>query len=145
LVSQDKVMDSFGINEEIKIELEYTVIVNNTKLSVSIHLLDSTGTCILATANLDSANLGKDSFGGKSLKKGRYKTSCIIPPNFLNDKHYKISAFLVPENMYEMGIAEEVLSFSIIETGEMRKDYMGGWIGQIRPKMTWLTDYLQYT
>jgi lipopolysaccharide transport system ATP-binding protein len=142
MVSQGKVKDSFGISEEIKIELEYTVIIDNTKLSISIHLLDNTGTCILATGNLDSANLGKDSFVSKSLKIGCYKTSCTIPPNFLNDKHYKISAFLVPENIHEMAIAEEVLSFSVIETGEMRKDFMGVWIGQIRPKMAWHTEYL---
>ena len=82
LVSNGKVMDSFGISEEIKVELEYTVIMDNTKLSVSIHLLDNTGTCILATGNLDSANLGKDTFVNKPLKKVDIKRVASFHPIF---------------------------------------------------------------
>ena len=139
LVSQGKVMDNFKINEEINIELEYTVIKDNTKLIISIHLLDSADTCILATMNVDSANISTDPFSGKFLNRGRYKTICSIPPNFLNDKHYKINAFIMPENITELAIVEHALSFSVLETGAMTKEYMGDWWGQIRPRMKWDT------
>lgn len=140
LVSRGQVIDSFGIGDEIGVELEYTLIKDHTKLNVSLHLLDNSGACILATTNLDSSNVGMDPYGSKSLMRGCYRARCIIPPNFLNDKHYKISAFLVPENIQEIAIAEEVLHFSVIETGEMRKEYSGEWWGQIRPKMNWRTE-----
>jgi lipopolysaccharide transport system ATP-binding protein len=96
-------------------------------------------TCILATFNGISATLEMDSFYGKTLAKGLYKSTCVIPANFLNDKTYSINAFLVPVEVVEMGIAERVLSFSISETGEMRKEYTGEWIGMIRPKLSWQT------
>jgi hypothetical protein len=38
-----------------------------------------------------------------------------------------------------MSIAQEVLEFRVLDTGEMRKEYSGDWIGQIRPKMYWET------
>jgi lipopolysaccharide transport system ATP-binding protein len=142
LVSNNIVSDSFGIGEEIQIHLEYEVKADKTFLSVSIHLLDNFGICIFATANLNSANNVIDPYYGKPLKKGLYKTICSIPANFLNDKSYKISAFLVPENVNEMAIVEEALNFNIMDTGEMRKEYSGGWIGQIRPKMSWRTEFL---
>jgi lipopolysaccharide transport system ATP-binding protein len=76
------------------------------------------------------------------LGKGKYKTTMNIPGNFLNESTYKISAFLVPEDVNLMAIMPEVLEFSIIDTGAMRKEYTGKWIGQIRPKMSWSTEKL---
>jgi lipopolysaccharide transport system ATP-binding protein len=141
LRSKTGVSDSFGIGEEVQVELEYSVTIDGSKINPSIHLLDKFGTCILASANLDSATVKKDPFYGKSLQKGRYKSVCIIPAYFLNDVNYRISAFLVTENTNEIASADEVLSFNIIETGEMRKEYSGEWIGQIRPKMLWETEF----
>jgi len=126
----------------VAVEIEYTVTTDNIVISPSIHLLDSLSLCILATFNSPSASLTVDPFFGRPLKKGRYKTICTIPENFLNASNYKISAFLVPPNNSEIAVAEEVLSFSVIETGEMTKDYIGSWIGQIRPKLQWNTDLI---
>jgi lipopolysaccharide transport system ATP-binding protein len=143
LISKGKVSDSFGIGEEIQIELEYIVNIDGSIIYPSIHLLDNFGICIFATANFNSANSAKDIFFNKPLQTGLYKTSCSIPANFLNDKSYKVSAYLVPEVAAEMAMAEEVLTFDILDTGEMRKEFSGGWIGQIRPKMKWKTEFLK--
>jgi lipopolysaccharide transport system ATP-binding protein len=130
---------NFAIDEEVIIEFEYEITIDNAIVCPSIHLIDSMETCILATFNGISATLEMDSFYGKTLAKGLYKSTCVIPANFLNDKTYSINAFLVPVEVVEMGIAERVLSFSISETGEMRKEYTGEWIGMIRPKLSWQT------
>jgi lipopolysaccharide transport system ATP-binding protein len=136
LVSKNIVSDSFGIGEEIQIELEYTVDVDGVFIAPAIHLLDNFGTCILATGNGHSGNIGIDPLYGKPLKKGLYKTVCTIPPNFLNDKTYKISAILMEENSSNRAYVEEAITFNIYETGEMRKEYPGDWIRQIRTKMS---------
>ena len=107
-----------------------------------MHLLDNIGTCIFATFNGKSATIGADDYFGKPLQKGVYESKLIIPKNFLNEKTYSISAFLVPEDFADMAVAEEVLSFSITDTGGMRKEYGGDWVGLIRPKMSWATRFL---
>jgi lipopolysaccharide transport system ATP-binding protein len=48
----------------------------------------------------------------------------------------------VPENFNDLAIVEDALAFSVSETGEMRKEYTGGWAGLIRPKMAWKTEFL---
>jgi len=143
ILSKNEVTNSVGIDEAINIEVEFTVVKDDVLISPSIHILDNLGTTILATFNAPSASLGLDAFYGMPLKKGSYKSVCTIPGNFLNDTTYSISAFLVPENANEMAIVQEVLSFSVVETGKMRKEYTGGWIGMIRPKMNWKTEYLK--
>ena len=100
------------------------------------------GTCILATFNGNSANSTIDPLFEKPLSEGIYKTTCSIPAFFLNDISYQISCFLVPREHNAMAIAKEVLSISVVETGEMRAEYNGQWIGLIRPKLQWITTKL---
>jgi lipopolysaccharide transport system ATP-binding protein len=130
---------SFGIDEEVLIEMDFRVTKNGAILYPSIHLLDNQGTCILATANYPSASIGLDPLYGKPLETGVYRTTCVIPASFLNDLNYSISAFLVPKDFREIGIAEQVITFGVTDTGEMRKEYSGNWIGLIRPKLSWNT------
>jgi lipopolysaccharide transport system ATP-binding protein len=140
IASKGEITSSIDIKNDVAVEMEYTITADGAVVYPSVHLLDNMGTCIFATFNGDSAVVEKDTYFGKPLKKGKYKSQLIIPGNFLNEKSYSISAFLVPEDASDMAAAEEVLSFSITDTGEMRKEYGGDWIGLIRPKMMWSTN-----
>ncbi len=129
--------NSFAINEDIKIELEYEVLRDGELIQPSVHLLDNLGNCILATFNGTSANTTIDPLFGKPLTKGIYKSVCTIPGNLLNETSYLISCFLVPREFSELAIVREVLSLTVHETGEMRAEFTGAWIGLIRPKLHW--------
>lgn len=143
IVSQGEITSSVDIKHEVLVVLEYTVTVENAKIHASIHLLDNIGTCILATVNSDSAVIEKDSFFGKPLQKGVYRTTAVIPANFLNEKTYSITVYLGSEDPADFAHTEEVISFSVVDTGEMRKEFTGEWMGLIRPKMHWHTNVVQ--
>jgi lipopolysaccharide transport system ATP-binding protein len=139
LVGKDGITNSFGLNEDITCEIDYEL-MEETKVFPSIHILDKYGNCILASINSDSANLIKDHTYNAVQSKGIYKVSCTIPKFLLNDTVYSINAFLAPSNSFsDMTVAEEVISFDLHETGEMRLEHTGSWIGQIRPKLAWST------
>jgi len=140
LVGNAGVSNTFGLNEDVVCEIEYEVIKNNTKVVPSIQLLDKFGECILATFNAPSSTIGLDNYFGKIQAKGIYKTQCVLPKYLLNDTQYFISAYLSPDmNFSDMTVAPEVLSFQMIDTGEMKQEYTGNWNGQIRPKIQWST------
>ena len=144
ILSNGEVTSSISIGNEVVVELQYTVIEDGAVVFPSIHLLDSMGTVIFATFNGHSVTIGVDEYYGKPLKKGRYVSRLIISGNFLNEKTYGISAFLVPLlDLQDLAIVEEALSFSITDTGDMRKEFGGDWIGLIRPKMAWSTAFLR--
>jgi lipopolysaccharide transport system ATP-binding protein len=134
--------NSFGINEAIDVELEYEILRDGEMIQPSIHVLDNLGNCILASFNGNSANTAIDPLFGKPFNKGIYKTVCTIPAFFLNDISYLVSCFLVPKVTSEMAIVNEALNLSIHETGEMRTEFNGPWIGLIRPKLHWITTKL---
>lgn len=139
IISNNEITSSIDIKNETAIEIEFTVKEDNVRISPSIHLLDSVGTCIFASFNGHSTTIQPDPFYGVPLRKGKYKSSMIIPANFLNDKTYRVSAFLVPDDINELAVANEVLNFTVTDTGEMRKEYSGEWWGLIRPKIDWKT------
>jgi lipopolysaccharide transport system ATP-binding protein len=142
VLSNGEITSSVGIRNDVVVEVQYTITADGSVVYPSIHLLDNMGTVIFATFNGPSATVGLDEYYGKPLKKGRYTSQLVIPGNFLNEKTYSISAFLVPLDTQDLAIAEEVLSFSVTDTGDMRKEYGGDWTGLIRPKMAWNTIFL---
>lgn len=142
IISENEISSSVKVDKDITIEMDYTVDKDGTILYPSIHLLDNMETVILATFNGTSATLNKDCLFGTKLKAGTYRSICVIPGNFLNTNSYSINAFLVPEFSQDIAIVNNALKFSVEETGEMRKEYMGGWIGLVRPKLYWETKRL---
>lgn len=142
ILNGGKVTANVDISKELLIELVYTIAEDNSVVYPSVHLLDNMGTCILASFNGNSATINHDPFFGKSLMRGQYRSVAILPANFLNESSYSISAFLVPENFDDLTIVENALNFTVIDTGEMRKEFNGEWAGLIRPKLTWTTEII---
>lgn len=131
------------IDKDIRVEIEFWNFEPDLLIHTSIHLLDKMGATILASANMHSATLVQDEWFGKPHPEGLFRTSCILPGNFLNEETYSINV-IVMTDVYNIEVfAKEIVSFTVHETGIMRKEYGGGWIGVVRPKLAWQTQYLQ--
>ena len=141
-ISNEEITSSVDIKNDVIVEVQYSIERDGAIVYPSIHLLDNMGTIIFATFNGPSATTNADPFYGKPLQRGRYASRLIIPANFLNEKTYSVSAYLVPQDTNDMAVAQEALSFTVVDTGEMRKEYGGDWAGLIRPKMAWETTFL---
>ena len=140
LISKGEATTNVLINEEMRIEITYCVLKENAILDLNIHLMDYMGQYVFATGNRGSTNLIVDEWFGKMRPKGHYKSVCVIPANFLNDKHYSISVGITNERDVWQVDAKSVIFFNVVETGEMRKEYMGDWVGVVRPKLAWTTE-----
>jgi lipopolysaccharide transport system ATP-binding protein len=142
VVSTDIVTTDIEIDRDIYIEVEFWNFEPDAQRLISIHVLDKMGTCVLASANMHSANLDVDRWFGKPHPEGLYRTVCKLPGNFLNEGQYSINAFVLSDVTNIELKVEEVISFTVHDTGAMRKEYSGGWIGVVRPKLAWQTEYL---
>ncbi len=130
------------ISEDVQLEMEYAVLKPGLPLSASFHLLDRLGMEVLASVNWASANAGRDDWAGQSFPRGVYKSTCTIPANLLNEGLYSVRAAIVSNvNTIEL-ITDDVVKFATHDTGEMRKEYSGQWIGVVRPKLEWQTQQL---
>ncbi len=139
ITSGGSVTGDVEIDRDINVQIYFWNLTADLRLSVSIHLLDKVGVEVLATANLPSANLVHDAWFGRAFPLGLFRSTCTIPGNFLNEGTYSIRVILCSDvNRFELATAE-VVSFVVHDSGEMRKEYSGHWLGVVRPKLAWST------
>jgi lipopolysaccharide transport system ATP-binding protein len=128
------------IDEEVRIEIWFWNFEEGNRLSAAVHLHDKSGVTVFAANSSPSAALADDGWSCRPHPVGLYHAVCTIPGNFLNDGMYRVSAWVLKDSSREQVRAEEVVSFTVHDTGAMRREYTGPWIGAIRPRLSWETE-----
>ncbi len=128
------------IAKDLIIQIEYWCLKEGLCLYPAIWLRDQLGAPLLASGNAHSMSIGKDMWYGKPYPKGLFKSSCRIPGNFFNEGTYSVTAIVGILPTQTQILEDYLLSFTVHDTGEMRKEYSGGWLGTIRPKLAWNTE-----
>jgi lipopolysaccharide transport system ATP-binding protein len=142
IVVDGKATTNVDIQKDVEIQIEFWNLDQNAMVSSSIHLLDKMGTKVLASGNMTSACLNDDGWFGRPHPVGIYRTFCILPGNFLNEGLYRINVIVLTNTNQIQARIDEVVSFTVYDTGDMRKEYHGTWIGVVRPKLRWQTKLL---
>lgn len=143
LSMESKPISEADIDKDILVELSYWNLKEDVKLLASIHLVNSQGITVLTTLNMPSANVKPDPWYGRPSPKGLFRSVCRIPGNFLNEGVYFINAYVASlAGAITAHVAEEqVVSFDVIDTGVMRKEFSDTWLGVVRPRLDWSTEY----
>lgn len=128
------------ISRDIAVEMTYQCMKEGSQLYAALWLRDTAGTPILSSGNANSVSLTTDEWYGRPHPCGTYKTVCRIPGNFLNDKRYSVTAIVGKAPSETIVLEENVVSFHVHDTGEMRKEYYGDWFGVVRPRLAWRTE-----
>jgi lipopolysaccharide transport system ATP-binding protein len=108
-------------------------------LTPNIQLFGANGTWVLSTGNWSSVTTGLDPYSDKVYLKGLYSSVIRIPAFFLNEGSYSISALINKDISTVEVYLQEVVSFSIVDSGSMKKEYMDLLEGVVRPRLEWRT------
>ncbi len=127
------------IAREVIIEISYWCLREGSALYSAIWLRDKMGAFVLSSSNHAGVSSLEDPWSGRPHPVGLYRSQCRIPGNFLNDGLYTITAILGRGSSDTRVLQDYALSFVVHDSGEMRKQYFGEWIGAVRPKLAWQT------
>ena len=126
------------------IEIDYWNLEANTQRWVSIHLHNALGECVLTSANFPSVSEEPDPWYSRPYPLGLFRTACTIPGNLLNDGLHTISVYINQRTAEDhVVVVKDALTFMARDTGAMRHEYTGKWIGAVRPILGWHTVGLQ--
>jgi len=140
IVSGGKTTGEVDISKEFRIEIDYWNLKPNERRLISLGLNNSMGITVLTSANFPSASLTPDPWCERPYPQGLFRTSCVIPGGFLNNGQHSISVFINRATASENIIAiRDALPFTVQDTGEMRKEFTGQWVGAVRPRLDWQT------
>jgi lipopolysaccharide transport system ATP-binding protein len=143
VVSEGLVTGEVDISKEFRIEVDYWNLEPNSHRFFLMHLFNSMGVCVLTSGNFPSASLAPDPWYYQHYPRGLFRTSCTIPGCFLNDGLYSMTLFLSEMSVSgNIIFVRDILSFTVQDTGVMRKEYTGPWIGAVRPRLDWRTTQL---
>jgi len=131
------------ISKEVLIQITYFNLKEGLRLYAAIWLRDQIGAPLLSSGNATSMSLTKDPWWDCPHPRGLFQSICRIPGNFLNEGRYSVTAIIgIIPNKTQI-LEDYLLSFTVHDTGEMRKEYLGGWFGTVRPKLAWNTENIK--
>ena len=143
VVSGDGITGEVAISKEFRIGVDYWNLEPNARRLVSIALYNSMGICVLTSGNLPSVSITPDPWYSRRYPRGLFRTSCTIPGCLLNDGLHSITVYINEMTAYDnIILVRDILSFTVQDTGLMRKEYTGKWIGAVRPRLNWQTTQL---
>jgi lipopolysaccharide transport system ATP-binding protein len=143
IVSNGNVTASPSMDREIEIQIDYWNLEPNVRRLVSIHVINVLGTVVFTSANTRRGSIQPDPWYEKKYPVGLFRTSCVIPASILNEGHHSVDVYInglgANDNIL---FIRGVLSFDVTESDEDRSEYLGEWIGAVRPKLHWYTTQL---
>jgi len=142
IVSAGQTAADVGIADDVTIEIDFVSLVDGVLAHPAIQLLDAVGVGVLSSATWPSAVVTHDGWYGKPLPVGVFRSRCTIPGRYLNEGLFTVNVYLLDELTRRQAEVEGAVAFTVHDTGYMRDEYTGGWLGVVRPKLDWATDYL---
>jgi homopolymeric O-antigen transport system ATP-binding protein len=140
--SREAPTSEIDIARDFFIELSYWNLEEGTNVYPALWLKDQAGIFVLSTSHQKSMTQNIDQWADRPHPVGLFQSICRIPGNFLNDETYSVSAIVGKDVSNTLILQDQVISFTVHDTGEMRKEFVDKWVGTVRPKLEWNTEYL---
>jgi lipopolysaccharide transport system ATP-binding protein len=143
IVSQGAIRGLVDIDQEISIQVEYRNQREGSRdLAVSVHLYDGIGNVVFASGSTPHGNALQEEWFGRPHPAGFYRSTLVIPANFLNEGRYYVTVYVVSYGPVVVeAFAPDVLAFDVFDTGAMREPGASGqWPGAVRPRLPWTTE-----
>ena len=140
ILYREAVCGSIPISDDFYVEIKFTTLQPECRLSIGLQLFDKSDVGVLASVNWASASSNTDPLTNTVFPAGKFKTRCRIPGNLLNEGSFYINAVILSDVSNIEAMAAEAVSFEVVDNGEMRKEYTGDWLGVVRPKLEWHTE-----
>jgi lipopolysaccharide transport system ATP-binding protein len=139
LDNMDNIRNILSDNEEFYIEMEFMVNNGGNSLTSNLQLFTEGGVFVLSAGNWSSTTLNVDPYSNQTFQKGIYRSRMKFPSYFFNEGGYYINAIINREAMTPIVYVEEAVTFTIFDSGDMRKEYTDFVGGVLRPKFEWET------
>jgi lipopolysaccharide transport system ATP-binding protein len=117
-----------------QIETHYTVLKDGASVGLNVIVHDGENICVLG-----SINNHENTWYGRPMPTGNYKSICHVPRYFFNNGLYRVGLALFGKDFANQVSSSEILVFEIHDGKDVRGDYAGGYSSVTRPLFEWST------
>jgi lipopolysaccharide transport system ATP-binding protein len=129
--------DMITIRTQLEIELEYTNLVPDTHLIINLALYTIDGSLIFVSLTTEESE-----WHGRPFPRGRFRSICHIPGDFLNEGSYRVRLLFLDEEANHLYDLEEAMTFTVYDTEQRKIQWYRKWQGIVRPKFEWNTKHI---
>jgi lipopolysaccharide transport system ATP-binding protein len=137
LDSQRNICTSFDVRDPVSINMEYSLLQDQDMLEVSLYFYNQRGELLFVAIE-----------DVRPRAAGNYRSTCLIPSDFLNDCQIYVLAGLTDEKKIHT-IQRDIVNFSVtdaMDAGGARGTYRAEWPpSAVRPKLEWKVDWIPQT
>jgi lipopolysaccharide transport system ATP-binding protein len=127
-LSTDEGTETIFIDQAITIQFVFRIKKPMPSFYIGVHVNNLFDECAFITT---SQPMG--------IEEGLYEYSFNIPPTFLNDKTYVLDVYFVKNSNDIVEFAKKLIKFDVHDIPRIDGQFMGEYIGAIRPKLNWIT------
>jgi lipopolysaccharide transport system ATP-binding protein len=128
-------VDSFALQGVVSLTVDFVVHAAGVRLNPVFVVKNALGTTVFTSANYENRD-----WGARHYLPGRYRAVCTLPAHLLNDGTHQVDALLVQDMRLVRAAAAGAVSFKLYDDGSTRGDYVGEWVGIVRPRCAWTTE-----
>jgi len=126
------------VRTPVKVEVEYWSFQPQQSINVSLQLTNDRGILVFSSASINDPKWRQLDFS-----RGIYRSVCSIPGDLLNDGSYNIGVMFVRNENEIIFAVNDVLTFTVGDSAELRGNYHGHWPGAVRPNLPWRTELIK--
>lgn len=130
------------IAKDVRVQISYWNFREGERLYAALWLKHQLGTPVLSSGTHKGVSQSEDLWYGRPHPVGLFRSECVFPANFLNEGRYTITPIVGKGIATTLLLEEDLIGFDVHDSGSMRQEYFGGWLGTVRPKLPWQTEYL---
>jgi lipopolysaccharide transport system ATP-binding protein len=131
-----RIVPTLDIRRPFQVEVEYWALEPGARATVSIHLINEEGVCLLVTNDFNNRVWWET-----PRQAGLVRTGVQVPANFMAEGQVSVLAAVCSYNPDIVHVYErDVVSFQIVDRSEgdgVRGEYGGTWPGVVRPMLEW--------
>ncbi|MDI1355058.1 MAG: ABC transporter ATP-binding protein [bacterium] len=120
--------ENIFVDSPLKIGFKFRIKKQLFSFYTGVHVNDLYEECAFITTEIPGP-----------IGEGDYESSFEIPSHFLNDRTYVIDAYFVKNGNDIVMVAKKLIKFEVNDVQRLEGQFMGEYIGSVRPKLNWKT------
>jgi lipopolysaccharide transport system ATP-binding protein len=129
---------SIDVQTPVELEFELWNLRPGARLNLSLHVYDEQGTMVFNALPTEERV-----WQGRPYVAGRYRDTCHIPADLLNDGLHRVELLVVEDSSRVIFSYEDILVFEVRDRAEGRGGWYGSWPGAVRPRLAWETELVE--
>jgi lipopolysaccharide transport system ATP-binding protein len=128
-----KVSTDHQVSKPIRVEVEFWCLKPNMRLTPGFLIHNSLDICVFASGDfLPGAEKENAMY-----QPGLYRASAVIPGGLLNDGTYHVTPVVLKDLSEWVAAQNRAATLQVHDDGYGRGAYTSGWIGVVRPLLSW--------